>query len=283
MALVSAFLICVPLPAHAVFSIDFGDFNSPAPGALRRNGNAALTGGVLRLTADAQHERGSSFLSFPFDFGADVSFSTRFQFQVHGILAGTGSGGDGLVFVVQSDPRGTAALGGDGSGLGYGNVGMGGPAISRSVAIAFDTYPFQQAHQSNIELLENGEISVPAAQSLQNLDFAAGTALNAWIDYSGAQDFLKVYLSQSQSKPLTPAFTAAVSIEALVGPHAFIGFSAATGDAWNIHDVDNWQLTYNSSPVPECSSIAALTIMSALWVLLARARKGLRLVAHIAL
>jgi hypothetical protein len=214
----SLFLICTP--AQAVFSIEFGDFNSPAPAALSRNGDAALIGNVLRLTPDAQHKRGSSFLDIPFDFGPGTSFSTRFQFQVHGALAGTGNGADGLAFVIQNDPRATTALGGDGSGLGYGNVGIGGPPISRSVAIAFDTYPFQQAHQSNIELLENGEISVPAAQSLQNLDFAAGTALNAWVDYDGAQDLLKVYLSQSQSKPSTAVFAAGVSIETLVGSHA---------------------------------------------------------------
>src|SRR6478672_13629884 len=69
----SLFLICTPLPAGAVFSIEFGDFNSPAPAALSRNGDAALIGNVLRLTPDAQHKRGSSFLNIPFDFGPDTS------------------------------------------------------------------------------------------------------------------------------------------------------------------------------------------------------------------
>jgi len=257
-------VLSVSTSAYAVFSIDFGDFGSPAPSVLTQNGDAALTGGVLRLTPDQQHKSGSAFLNIPFDLDTTTSFSSHFQFRIHGQGAGTGAGADGLVFIVQNDPRGTAALGRDGSGLGYGNVGFGGPPIVNSVGIAFDTYPFQQAHQGNIEMLENGEISFPAAQSLQNFDFASGEALNAWVDYSGATDLLRVYLSKSSVKPTSPLLSTTVAIENIVGSRAFFGFSGATGDAVNIQDINNWALSYSQSPVPEPSPAVAFGIIGTL-------------------
>ena len=258
-----AVLFLIPQGAQAFFSIEFGDFNSPAPSILTRNGDAELVNGLLRLTPNEFNQNGSAFLNSPFAFNTETSFSTRFQFRIH--AQGGISAGDGLVFIIQNDPRGSTALGTAGSGLGYGNAGLfGGPPIANSIGIAFDTYPFHDTNQGNIELLTNGDVIHPTAQSLQNFDFATGVPFNAWIDYSGQTDVLNVFLSQSSDKPASPLLSTKVVIDNAAHSQALFGFSAATGSAFNIHDIQNWQLTYIQAVVPEVSSAMALAIMAAM-------------------
>ena len=62
-------------------------------------------------------------------FGANVSFSTVFSFEIlsRGGLAG---GADGLTFTVQTNANNVGGIGG---GLGYQGIG-------NSVAVEFDTY-----------------------------------------------------------------------------------------------------------------------------------------------
>ncbi len=240
-----AALFLIPQGAQAFFSIEFGDFNSPAPSVLTRNGDAALVNGLLRLTPNEFDQDGSAFLNAPFAFNTGTSFSTRFQFRIH--AQGGISAGDGLVFIVQNDPRGSSALGTAGSGLGYGNAGLfGGPPIANSIGVA------------------NGDVINPVAQSLQNFDFATGVPFNAWIDYNGQTDVLNVFLSQSSDKPANPLLSSQLAIDNAVHGRAFFGFSAATGSAFNIQDIDNWQLTYIQTAIPEVSSAMALELMAAM-------------------
>jgi Legume lectin domain len=225
------------------------------PSILTRNGDAALVNGLLRLTPNEFNQNGSAFLNSPFAFNTETSFSTRFQFRIH--AQGGISAGDGLVFIIQNDPRGSTALGTAGSGLGYGNAGFfGGPPIANSIGIAFDTYPFHDANQ--------GDVINPVAQSLQNFDFATGVPFNAWIDYNGQTDMLNVFLSQSSDKPANPLLSAQLAIDNAVHSQAFFGFSAATGSAVPIQDIANWQVTYIPTAIPEVSSATALVLMAAM-------------------
>ena len=247
-------------PASA-FSFAFENFGIPAPSLITTNGDAEFTNDVLRLTPDEGSKLGSAFFNAPFDFDSNTSFSTQFQFLIHGQRAGTTEGGDGLVFIIQNDPRGVNALGTDGSGLGYGNGGLFGESpITNSVAIAFDTFPFQLNNQGSIELLQNGSTN-PLIQSIQPLDFAIGSPLNAWIDYDGNTDLLEVFLSLTTTKPSSPLLSNTLAIDSIVGEQAFFGFSAATGARFNTHDIESWKLT---TVVPEPTSLLGLIAFGAL-------------------
>jgi hypothetical protein len=232
----------IPQPARG---FSFEDFGPPAPSLITANGDAAFTESVLRLTPDEGSRVGSAFFNAPFAFDAHTSFASHFQFRIHGERAGTPEGADGLVFIMQNDPRGVRALGTDGSGLGYSFGGAFGESpMINSIGVAFRTFPFQLSNQGNVELLQIDPNALTSllAESLQSFNFANSNPLNVWIDYDGQTDVLQIYLSQTPRKPRAPVLTQTVAIEAVVGAQAFFGFSAATGARFNIHDIERWEL-----------------------------------------
>lgn len=263
--------IIIPQPARAAFSFEFDNFSSPVPSLITTNGDAEFTDSILRLTPDEGGKVGSAFFNTPFDFDSNTFFSSHFQFRIHGERAGITEGADGLVFIIQNDPRGVTAFGRDGSGLGYGPAGaFGGDPIENSVGIAFDTFPFQLSNQGNIAILQNGS-NAPVASATQPFNFASGNPLNAWIDYDGQTDLLEIFFSQTASKPSSPLLTQILAIDSVVGSQAFFGFSAATGARFNIHDIESWELSFNQkSPegVPEPSSVLALGFISSVFLVL---------------
>jgi streptogramin lyase len=101
----------------------FGD-----PSNLTANGNTTFPGTppVLRLTDGGGGEASSAWYNRPVGSGA---FTTTFTLQDQPVSGAA----DGVCFVLQSDPRGQAALGGGGGGEGY-------AGIANSIAIKFDLF-----------------------------------------------------------------------------------------------------------------------------------------------
>src|SRR5438128_2445772 len=83
-------------------------------GDLTNNGPALFTDTVARLTDGHRNEAGSIFSNSKFDI---TQFTMTFTFVPS--LGLTSSMGDGLTFTIQNDASGPAALGSNGSGLGY--------------------------------------------------------------------------------------------------------------------------------------------------------------------
>ena len=79
------------------------------------------------LTPDAAGKAGSAMLNQRID----LSYDFQASFDVY--LGNNANGADGLAFVLQNDPRGANAIGGDGGN--YGAVG-----IKNGLGIAFDTW-----------------------------------------------------------------------------------------------------------------------------------------------
>src|SRR5579862_195867 len=137
-------LVSAPLSAQ----INYSNFNSVAGLALNGTAAQALNGNqveVLRLTADGVvHVAGTSWFQTQ-QQSVSGGFTTTFQFQItHDPNNGYGPA-DGIAFVIQNssgDGFGTAALGGAGSAIGYGNPDppQTGVPIPNSIAIEFDTF-----------------------------------------------------------------------------------------------------------------------------------------------
>ncbi|MBI5380152.1 MAG: hypothetical protein HZA23_08405 [Nitrospirae bacterium] len=210
---------------------------------MEANGTANVVGGVLRLTTDGGGQTGSAFINTPFAFNGNSSFSTFFQFRIYGAQ---GSGGaDGLAFVIQNDPAGMDALGGGGGGLGYGG-------ITKSLAVEFDTWQNGgDPNNNHIGVDTNGNLLSLATYSTPP-DLNSGSSLYAWVDYNGATNMLDVYINTTSTKPGTPVISQVVDISPLVGGQVYVGFTAATGAAWNIHDIEAWQFAI-ATPAPTCT------------------------------
>ncbi len=104
------------------------------------NGNASQGAGVT-LTIAANGETGTAWNTSTLDLTKDFNLAFKAYFGAPG-------GADGIDFVLQNDPRATAAIGGGGGGKGY----SGGVSITPSVAFDLETY----GSNGTLQMLENG-------------------------------------------------------------------------------------------------------------------------------
>jgi VWFA-related protein len=201
---------------------------------------------VLRLTTNVRCQTGSAFFRNPISFQNplplqdDGSFSTAFEFQIShaaGLGDSDGSGADGLVFIIQS--KGNTALGASGGYLGY-------SGITPSVGIEFDTYANGSVDGSSgnhIGINVNGSIASVALVNYTSR-FNNGMAWFAWIDYDSSTHALEVRVSPTNVKPEMPDLSYQLDLlQILGGTNAHIGFTSATGNGYEIHDIRRWRFS----------------------------------------
>lgn len=214
---------------------NFNKFNNPLK--INLNGDANLRNNALRLTDDVGSAAGSAFYFQPITLKDKTSFETSFKFQIHGGQGETG--GSGFVFMLHSDSQQNKAIGGEGFELGYSN-------ISQSVAVEFDTFEstrISDPNDNHIGLDINGSVESQVANS-PDIDLNSGDVLNAWIEYNGKNDRLKVFLSETSRKPKEAVLSTFVDISETVGDQAYVGFSGAAGRSnQNIHDILKWEFS----------------------------------------
>lgn len=238
--------------------VTFPDFSDSA--LLMLNGTAQQAGAVLQLTADEPSQAGSIFFPVPFTVSPTSSFQAQFVFRIGGVNDGGPLGSDGLAFVIHNDPRKAAALGNAGEGLGFGiNDTAGNPMapITPSVAIEFDTHqnafplrPSADPNDNHVALILNGNVSDHRAVSSPVLLLNNGDPRFVWVNYSGPTKRLEVFLSDVAVKPAAPLFSTTLDLASVVGEEAFFGFTAATGQGFNSHEVLSWELTVNPFAEP---------------------------------
>lgn len=220
-------------------NFQFASFSSSSGWQL--NGNAAITGGVLRLTPNAGNQAGSAFLTSQVPVSEGTSFTGRFTFRMNG----TADGADGMTFVLQNSA--TTALGAAGGGLAY-------EGIQKSLAVELDTYKGGTDPNANhVGVLSNGIVSPHLATADAPFDLEDGSSHTLWIDYDGPADTLRVYLAQNANdpKPASPLLTlTALKLTDLIGPAAWIGFTGATGGSTNTHEVLSWDMRVNAFAPP---------------------------------
>jgi Legume lectin domain len=212
------------LSTQATTTITFNDFADVS--VLTLNGDAAQAGTVLRLAPAASNKRGSVYLTSPVQID---SFQSRFQFLFHDFSRNTS---DGMTFVIQS--QGVDALGELGNAKGY-------EGVKPSIAVFFDT---ESGCGQRVGFAINGSSvdGCPAGLAAAPFDLY-GSPVTVWVDYDAPSTTLSVFMAQDGNKPAAPLFTRTVNIGATVGTTAYVGFTAATGQAYMDHDLLNWTFT----------------------------------------
>lgn len=243
---------------NSVFGLafDYNDFASTS--GLTLNGTAAKAGNSLQLTPAATVQTGSAFYNTALTVDGNTSFQTHFQFKLQG---GQGtSGADGFVFMLQNSPSNVTALGKHGSYLGYGNYSPSSSLIPQSLAIEFDTYQSSwETNGNHVAVLRDGNVTTALAQGNPSFDLNSGNPINAWIDYDGQTNQLKVFVSETTTKPTTALVTHTIDLSEVVGNQAYAGFSAGTGGNFNAQMIDNWdfsQTQYNIAGGNNAGAIA---------------------------
>lgn len=250
-------LALVVAPAAVAQDFSYPDFSSIA--GLTLNGNAVQAGTALRVSASASYELGSVYHDQPTRVAS--GFSTTFEFQ---ITQTTNGGADGMTFIVQNSADGLAALGDDGSAMGYAENSSPGSAIENCLVVEFDTWSsgFGDVDDNHVSVHTGGtgDNSFDEAYSLAQVsvpnDMSDGTVHVALIRYAGG--ILEVYVDDLVTPLISVPWDfatggtytgggAAGGLSLINGESAYVGFTAANGGAWENHDVLSW--TWNDADV----------------------------------
>ena len=212
--------------------------------------------GNLRLTPAVGDRFGTVFNKEKVSLRAGTGFSTYFTFKMTnpGGTQGTPAGADGIVFALQTRSNSAGSLGG----------GMGFEGITNSVGIEFDTFNNGSAQwgsngdpsDNHIAVDYNGVVAHgksgnPAAVNITNINFNSGSDVHVWIDYNTSAKKLEVFLSPTSDRPNTPSLTQSnLDLLSYLGAdEIYAGFTAATGAAWQNHDIRQWYFTNRYDPI----------------------------------
>ncbi len=259
MALLGAACAVTAPPGEAVATessalgndIEYCTFASVA--GLQLNGNATQVGTTLRMATNTTFQDSSAFRTTTLPLTAATNFFTHVQF----VLTPTTSQADGVVFVVQADPRGDTALGGDGGGIAYGNTN-GGTAITKSVEVEFDTYANPWDPNANhVGVMVNGDETTHVAVGTPAFTLASSVPIDAWISYTAATTTLQVFVSNTGVKPATPLVTATtVNVFSTVGAAAYFGLTGSTGGSTETEVFNSWILSLTGLSECTCTTNA---------------------------
>jgi len=246
-------------------SFNFTSF--PNASGLALNGSASVTGNLLQITPNLASQKGSAFYTSPVPVGG--GFTTTFTFLI------SQDGADGFAFVIHNDPRGTTALGDDGTSLGYsGYTVPGGTGIANSLAIEFDTWNSgaqandTSANEISIHTDGINENRFEEAFSLGNvtpgIDMSDGQVHTVRIDL--VPPSLRVYLDDLITPVLTAPYSFATGgthlgggvvggLSLIGGTSAYVGFTGTTGGVTEVHEVRSWSFGPGDIGVSYCTAV----------------------------
>lgn len=233
--------------ARADFSYAFG-FGMPPEMVANGSTQFQAEWNTLLLTSDAD-QKGSMWYNTPQNVSG--GFTTTIGFYIWGGPT-TGIPGDGFALVLHNDPRGTAALGGGGGDLGYGNGELTG--IANSLAIEFDTFNFEgngpqvAVHTQGLapnDASEGSQIAMAFLNNVSTVDILDGQKHTCTIEYipddGVTPSHIDVYLDNQL------VLTANVDLQNIDGDDItdedgkmYVGLTASTGLADSIHVIPDW-------------------------------------------
>jgi hypothetical protein len=214
---------------------------------------------VLRLTPSRSNQSGSIFNKARIYNTGNFSFSTFFAFRFSdpGNSPGFSRGADGITFAIQTD---SSSAGGVGNGIGYGG-------ISPSLGVKFDTFhnpELSDPSDNYIGLALNGDVdNLHNPQSWTSpwytnifkttYDMKDGNVHYAWIDYDGIKKNIKVHISNDPDLQTATQVLNVNNVDLgriFAGQSSvYVGFTSATGAAWENHDILEWYFTNKLDPI----------------------------------
>jgi len=217
---------------------------------------------VLRLTPNQTYWAGSAWYNTQQPVSG--AFSSTFIFEI----SGNSTPADGIAFVIQNSAAGTAALGPEGCGIGFGGSTGGctpyqGPqtGITQSLAVELNTYMNSEDQSGNDVQIQS---CLTAANSVdQSCTIAINSSLNLLpvpitlsdgnphtmiINYSGpSTKLLDVILDGND------LFSGGVVFDmttiGLNSGNAWVGFTGATGGAFDNQDILSWTFSPGAQTV----------------------------------
>jgi fibronectin-binding autotransporter adhesin len=228
-----------------------------------------VTNGVLTLTNGTNGTANSAFYPLRVPVSDTAGFTANFTYSIPAGYA------DGMAFVLQNDPRGSAAVGAGGGELGYG----GSTKIINSAAVEFNLYPFN-SNGAGTQFQSGGEVPGDAGSSTATFQNTAPVNLaltNSGNDYDNADAVINVTLVYNgpaqtltetlyntiEQQTFVTTYTG-IDYSALVGgpaggtTSAYVGFTGGEGGANSVQNISNFSYTTSAS-----ASLLATNALSA--------------------
>ncbi|EFJ32970.1 hypothetical protein SELMODRAFT_30228, partial [Selaginella moellendorffii] len=187
----------------------------------------------------------------PDDSSTCVSFSSIFTFKLVQFNNSSYRPGDGMAFMIVSDPQ--LPLNSAGAYLGLTNASLDGDSRNHFLAVEFDTFQDSSAGdpaRDHIGVNINGIRSVDVFKlegELTNL-LRSNSTLTAWVEYESSQQLLEIRVSTLSQRPRLPLLKYQVELAGIVQEKMYVGFSAATSLNYELHKILTWKFsTYINS------------------------------------
>ncbi|XP_057865340.2 L-type lectin-domain containing receptor kinase IX.1 [Cryptomeria japonica] len=182
-----------------------------------------------------------------------ASFTTSFTIFVENITAIRNFNGDGIAFIIVPDNKGLLAKS-SGAFLGLFNQSTDGNTTGQ-LAIEFDTFhnEFDPVGSNHVGIdIQGIKSNATASMEEHGMDIQAARAIEVRVDYDGWAKSLQIYARYANSSSAyTSLLNYTVELKNTVPRSAYVGFSAATGNSFEIHRILNWN--FSSTMLPESS------------------------------
>ncbi|XP_068636561.1 L-type lectin-domain containing receptor kinase VIII.1-like [Aristolochia californica] len=232
------------------------DFGTLTLGSLKLLGDAHLKNSTIRLTRDLSVPNsgaGRALYAKPIKFlhsKVPISFSTFFSFSISNL--NPSSIGGGLAFIVTSDDQ---SIGDAGGYLGLVNST---DATAVTIALEFDTLmdvEFKDINGNHVGFDLNSLVSSQVAD-LDSIDvnLKSGNLVNAWIDYDGATQVCRLFVSYANIRPVSPLLSFNLSLDQYVNEYMFVGFSGSTQGSTETHSIEWWSFSSEKTEISPSES-----------------------------
>lgn len=215
---------------------------SPSVFILTKGGSGdapVFSGSHVTLTDGVNSEANSVFTTSPVTVTNAAGFTASFTYEPSPVASGQQA--DGVVFMLQNDPRKTAAIGDAGGSLGYGESGSDTDEIKNSLAVYFNIFNTTQTGM--------GTGGVPGtSMSTSPVNFALGDPCLVTVVYSGsALTLTETIVDTATAATFTHTYTSVNLNTLLAGTSAYVGFTAGTGGVNSTQTVSNFSFSNNIS------------------------------------
>ncbi|KAB8088599.1 hypothetical protein EE612_013248 [Oryza sativa] len=243
---------------------------------LTFSSNATVSQSALQVTPDSSNnpldylvnQAGRVFFPTPFvlwssnssNSTADgkyvASFSTVFRANLY--RSNTTMKGEGLAFVIASTNAINPPPGSYGEYLGLTNASTDGNATNGFAAVELDSVKQPYDIDDNHVGLDINGVRSNASASLTpfGIQLAPSNTTTddgnyfVWVDYNGTSRHVWVYMAKNDTrKPSTPVLDAPLDLSTVLrGNKGYFGFSASTGETYELNCVLMWNMTVEMLP-----------------------------------
>ncbi|XBI97571.1 hypothetical protein VPH35_017912 [Triticum aestivum] len=260
-----------PVPAAVAspfsFSFDFSNASSYRIEDLKLEGNAAVHDNLVDVTCNSfgespTHCTGRVSYAHPVPFydsatGEVASFQTRFTFAIMLELENNSKTvkGDGMAFFLAYYPSAMPPHSGGGN-LGLLPSGDDGKSLTafgndRFVAVEFDTFNNSWDPDNTVDHIGIDISSMSSVKTTNLTSFSLNGSMTTTITFDNTTRMLVADLQfhgNNTSRPVQVSAQLPDPVSTLLPPQVAVGFSAATGNEMELHQILSW--SFDSSLAP---------------------------------